>query len=140
MPTANKHFNNIDLVGIESFPEPNPSRPHQRAASRTFRDFLLFACHAVASRRRMLVIVLYIFLFRFLCFQIAERATSDENIAMNLDHLLLWQTSTRMKIIHVLSHEQELAREGRQSHNRFMPGVRLRTTNSLPPFAIPFPN
>src|SRR5260370_5160263 len=46
----------------------------------------------------------------------------------------------RMKIVHVLCHEEKFARLLREFHDRFMRRIRLRVADAPSPLAIPVPN
>ena len=59
---------------------------------------------------------------------------------MNLDHFVARYSGAGVKIVNVLSHEQKFSRLLRQFRDRFVRGIWFRVTDSLPPFAIPFPN
>src|SRR5437762_7085971 len=73
-------------------------------------------------------------------FKIATRAFGNENVAVNLHHLFLWNSGTRVQVVHVLRDEQELVCVLRQFRNGFVRCIRLRVADALAPFAIPFPN
>ena len=72
--------------------------------------------------------------------KIAARAPGDENVAVNLHHLLLGESSARVQVVHVLRDEQELVCVLGQFRDCLMRGVRLRVADAVPPLAIPFPN
>jgi hypothetical protein len=73
-------------------------------------------------------------------FKIATRAFGNENVSVNLHHLFLWNSGTRVQVVHVLRDEQELVCVLRQFRDRFVRCIRLRVADTLPSFAIPFPN
>ena len=59
---------------------------------------------------------------------------------MNLNHLLLRESRTRVQVVHVLSNEQELVGVLGQSRDCFVRCIRLRVADAVPAFAVPFPN
>ena len=68
------------------------------------------------------------------------RAARHKNIAVNLHHLLPWQSRTRVQVVHILRNEEELVCLLRQLRDRVVRCVRLRIADTLPALAIPFPN
>ena len=72
--------------------------------------------------------------------KIAARTSGHENVAVNLHHLFLCKSGTRMQIVHVLCDEQELVCVLRQFRDGDMPGIRLRVADALASLAVPFPN
>jgi len=59
---------------------------------------------------------------------------------MNLNHLLLRESRTRVQVIHVLSNEQELVCVLGQCRDCRVRRIRLCVPDALPALAIPFPN
>src|SRR5207245_3906936 len=64
----------------------------------------------------------------------------NENVSMNLHHLLIRKPGAPVQIVHVLCDEQELVCVLGQFHNRSMRGVWFCIANALATLAIPFPN
>jgi hypothetical protein len=119
-------FNSLHIVPRQLLAKPNDAGSHEGIALRaSWND--IFA----------LVLVLVIVLGET---KITTRAPRNENVAMNLHHLLPRESGTRVQVVHVLSHEQELVCVFGQSRDCRVRCVRLRVADPVPPFAIPFPN
>src|SRR5215467_9380310 len=71
---------------------------------------------------------------------IAARTPADENVAVNLHHLLRRYSTARVQVVDVLRNEQELIRMVGESCDSLVRGVWLRIAYASPPLAVPIPN
>jgi hypothetical protein len=115
-------FNPLQFLARELLAEPDDPGPHERSAFRASRKQILLLLLAVASAK------------------IALRATRHEDVSMNLHHLLLCNSRTRVQVVHILRDEEELVSLLRQFRDRFVRCIRLCAADAPPPLAIPFPN
>src|SRR5437762_3445183 len=116
-----KIFNSLQFAPLQLFTEPDNTRAHERAAFSTFWNLL-----------SLLVV--------FSEIKITARTSCHENVPVNLHHLVVRNSGTRVKVVHVLGDKQELVCMLGQSGDCFVCGVRLRVTNALPALAIPIPD
>ncbi len=72
--------------------------------------------------------------------KIAARAPRKENVAMNLHHLLLRESRTRVQVVHVLRDEQELVGVLGKVRYRFVRCIWLCVPDAVPALAVPFPD
>src|SRR5436309_1114187 len=120
-------FNSLQFFPRQLLPEPNYAGPHEYATFRTPYK----------------IDILVLFLMLLLVLSSAEftaRAARYKNVPMNLHHLLLCNSRTRVQVVHVLRDKQELVCVLGQFSNRRVRFIRLRVADALSPLAIPFPN
>src|SRR5205807_10067330 len=82
------NFNSPQLLPSQLFPEPDNARSHERSAPRAFWHLLLFL-HSLGEPK------------------IAALTPGNENVPVNLHHLVCPQTRARVEVIHVLRDEQD---------------------------------
>ena len=72
--------------------------------------------------------------------KVTPRTPRDEDVPVNLHHVLCRHSRARMKVVHVLCNEQELVCVLRKFRDRCVRGVWLRIADTFATFAIPVPN